>query len=96
LNSLAERLIYLGEAENVEARRLFTESLAIKERLGDLPGRARSHGGLGRSYLRPPRDLARARRHFAEDLEIAAQIGDDGGQSMMHSQLGECDLEEHQ
>jgi hypothetical protein len=96
LNSLAERLVYAGEAENIEARQLFADSLALKDRLGDLPGRARSHGGLGRSYLRPPKDLARARHHFALDLGIAAKIGDRGGQSMMHSQLGACDIEEQQ
>jgi tetratricopeptide (TPR) repeat protein len=96
LNSLAERLVYSGEADNLEARRLFAESLAIKERLGDLPGRARSHGGLGRSYLESPRDLAQARQHLEEDLKIAGQIEDRGGQSMMHSQLGRCDVLEQQ
>lgn len=96
LNSLAERLTGASEADNLEARRLFAESLVIKERLGDLPGCARSHGGLGRSYLEPPRDLRIARKHLIRDLQISFKIGDLRGQSKMHSILGRCDLEEQQ
>lgn len=95
LNSLAECLSRAGEEkDNLEARLLFAASLALKESLGDRPGSARSHGGLGRSYLAPPRDVARARQHLQEDLRISEEIGDRAGQSQMHSLLGACDLEE--
>jgi hypothetical protein len=95
LGSLAEQLSYGTSAEREEARSLFQQGLELRVagRLGDLPGQARAHGGLGRlAFFGDPPDYATARVHFMADLAIAEQIGDVAGQSLVHSFLGKCDL----
>lgn len=96
-NSLAEQLSYGSPEDKIRARELFEISLDIKNRptFRDLPGLARSHGGLGRLHLySDPPDVVRARKHFAQDLALSQQIGDLAGQCKMESLLGECDLRE--
>ncbi len=105
-NSLAEQLSYqvssqghpeVATAMRDEIRTLFLLSLEIKSRpeLLDKPGQARTHGGLGRMYLKlEPRDLPSARKHLMKDLELSRDLQDMTGQCQMLSLLGECDLEE--
>jgi tetratricopeptide (TPR) repeat protein len=105
-NSLAEQLSDLvsrqgrpeiATATRDEIRNLFLLSLEIKSRpeLLDRPGQARTHGGLGRMYLKlEPRDLPSAREHFISDLELSRDLKDMSGQCQVLSHLGECDLEE--
>jgi len=97
LGSLAEELSYGGEAAAREAKELFQRRLRIyaTNRIGDAPGLAKTHGGLGRlAFFGAPRDLTTAREHFQKDLEISEAIGDIQGQTQMHSLLGACALEE--
>jgi DNA polymerase III delta prime subunit len=97
MNSLAESLMSDRSPETrAEAERLFRESLEIRQdpAVGDLPGLARAHGGLGRYYLRlDPPDVDRAEQHFSADLDISVKLGDVAGQGMMHSFLGACALQ---
>jgi len=94
LGSLAEQLSYGSPADRQQARELLERGLSIRQlnHLGDLPGQARAHGGLGRlAYFSNPPDYATARRHFLEDLRIATEIDDAAGESMCHSFLAGCD-----
>jgi hypothetical protein len=94
LATLAEQLSDGPLADRESARALFERSLELRgtRQLGDLPGQARAHGGLGRlAYFSQPPDYERARRHFLADLEIATEIGDQAGVSLCHSFLAGCD-----
>ena len=93
-NSLAEQLSNGSNDDKQQAGELFNLSISIKETVAfrDVPGLARSHGGLGRLallYTVPP-DIEAARKHFQADLEYAEMSGDIVGQSKMHSFLGAC------
>jgi tetratricopeptide (TPR) repeat protein len=95
LNALAETLSHGAARDESRAMGFFKESLEIQERpqLRDLPGMARSHGGMGRFYYyAEPPDPEMARPHLLEDLRISQEIGDLKGQSQMHSLLGGCAL----
>lgn len=93
LNSLAEILSYGDDADRHEALSLFEQSIKIKSQreFHDLPGLARSYGGLGRLYLNLG-DIEKARQSFERDLEISRQIGDLSGQMIMLSLIGKCHL----
>lgn len=92
LNSLAEQL---SRKAPEEAKALFEKRLKLNEdwKLGDWPGKARAHGGLGRlAFFSEKPDISKAREHFEQDLYISKEIvGDVAGMSMMHSFLGGCD-----
>ena len=93
-NSLAEQLSNGSDDDKQQASELFNLSISIKETVAfrDVPGLARSHGGLGRLallYTAPP-DIESAKKHFQADLEYAEMSGDIVGQSKMHSFLGAC------
>jgi hypothetical protein len=97
LGSLAEQLSQGTPAERDEARSLFERGLLVRQanRLGDLPGRARAYGGLGRlAYFGEPPDYSLARQYFEQDLAISEEIGDLAGQSMCCTFLGGCDRAE--
>ncbi|HLO77989.1 MAG TPA: ATP-binding protein, partial [Magnetospirillum sp.] len=92
-NSLAEELAGGDQAAQAEARALFQLSLDLKNDadIRDLPGLARTHGGMGRlAFFGTPPDYAQARHHFEEDLRLSEQIGDLRGISKMESLLGAC------
>jgi tetratricopeptide (TPR) repeat protein len=94
LGSLGEALSYGETADRTAARECFERSLDLRvsRNLGDLPGQARAHGGLGRLALSDdPPDYGRARKHFVEDLRISETIDDSAGISMSHCSLGRCD-----
>jgi hypothetical protein len=93
LDSLAGLLAGERPPRPEEARRKYEQSEEIKLRLKDLPGLARTYGGLGRLALASePADVAAARRYFEKDLGISRDIDDVNGQSQMLSHLGACDL----
>ncbi len=95
-NSLAEALTYGDDESKKKAKALFLDSLHIKENadIKDLPGMARTYGGLGRLYLsfRPPH-TEEAEIYFKKDLDIAEELNDQLGISKMHSFLGTCKKE---
>ena len=93
-NSLAELMLNGPHERRQESLELFERSLAIRNnpKVGDFPGLARSHGGLGRYwYFKDPPDLAKARYHFQQDLELSERTNDETGLAIMHSLLGGCD-----
>ncbi|MEM2146066.1 MAG: AAA family ATPase, partial [Candidatus Jordarchaeaceae archaeon] len=92
-NSLAEILTYGDEQNRIEAMSLFQLSINIKRQreYNDLPGLARSYGGLGRLYL-TLENTQMAIKCFEKDLEISRQIGDLSGQMIMLSLIGKCRL----
>jgi len=95
INSLAEILSYADHKQKEEAKKLYSERIKLNSeyKIGDKPGLARSHGGLGRLYFfEDPPDIENARHHFNEDLELAVDLGDLSGQAKMFSFLGGCDL----
>ena len=98
-NSLAEELSRQDKKDaNIasEIVRLFESSIEIKqkENIRDLPGLARSYGGLGRHYFyKTPPDLINAKKYFIEDLNISQKICDLTGQTQMYSFIGACSLE---
>lgn len=95
-NSLAEELSGDPAARD-EAQSLFQLSLDLKNQaeIRDLPGLARTHGGMGRlAFFAQPPDLEAARVHFEEDLRLSEQIGDRRGISKMHSLLGAVALKQ--
>lgn len=89
-NSIAEELSYISD-RRTDAPEYFEKSIALKTELGDLPGLARSHGGLGRFYFyaKTP-NHEKAAVQFDKDLEIAKKLDDRNGQCQMHSLLGGC------
>ncbi len=92
-NSLAETLSYGDSESKIRAKNLFTESLLIKENadIKDLPGIARTYGGLGRlAFFSSPPKIEEAREYFQKDLDIAKEINDQRGISQMNSFLGSC------
>ncbi len=96
-NSLAEALSYGDDVSKGRAAELFKESLAIKENaeIKDLPGIARTYGGLGRlAFFSSPPKIDAAREYFKKDLEIAEEINDQRGISQMNSFLGSCSKSE--
>jgi tetratricopeptide (TPR) repeat protein len=96
-NSLAEALSYGDDRSKEEAKKLFEESLKIKENapIKDLPGIARTYGGLGRlAFFSQPPNIDEARKFFLKDLEISEEISDQRGISQMNSFLGSCALQE--
>lgn len=96
-NSLAEALNDGDEKSEQRAKTLFLESLEIKEsaEIKDLPGIARSYGGLGRlAYFSKTPRYEEAREYFLKDLEISLEIKDTLGISKMNSFLGGCFLKE--
>ena len=96
-NSVAGNLSYGDDQDKQRAVALFEESLAIKENaeIKDLPGIARSCGGLGRYYFfNEPDKLEMARKYLERDLEVSIEIEDSRGISQMNSLLGQCDIKE--
>jgi len=92
-NSMAEALSYGNEEDKKKAKSLFLESLQIKENadIKDLPGIARTYGGLGRlAFFAAPPNIDEAKEYFQKDLEIAKEISDQRGISQMNSFLGSC------
>jgi len=68
--------VYLWMLQDTgKARDWFTRSLALKEQVGDLRGRAISLGGLGRTELIEG-NIERAAECMREDLRISRQLGD--------------------
>ena len=97
INSLAEHLSYGSDDDKQEARQLFEKRLSLdsENHLKDIPGLARTHGGLGRlAFFSEVPDIDMARHHFSSDLKFSEQIGDISGQARMLSLLGACDLRE--
>lgn len=92
-NSLAEALSYGDDDSKKEAKKLFLDSLQIKENaeIKDLPGIARTYGGLGRlAFFATPSKTVEAKEYFQKDLDVANEIGDQRGISQMNSFLGSC------
>ena len=92
-NSLAEALSYGSAEDKKKAKNLFLDSLHIKENaeIKDLPGIARTYGGLGRlAFFSSPPNIDEAKEYFHKDLDIAKEINDQRGISQMNSFLGSC------
>ncbi len=79
--------IALDQGEYAEARRLYSESLAIKERLGDQGGRAGTLHQLG-NIAKDQGEYEEARRLYSEVLTISERLGDQGGRASTLHQLG--------
>jgi tetratricopeptide (TPR) repeat protein len=95
-NSFAESLSYGDIDSKKQAKELFLDSLRIKENaeIKDLPGMARTYGGLGRlAFFSVPPQIEEAENYFKKDLEIAEEINDLRGISQMNSFLGSCKKE---
>jgi tetratricopeptide (TPR) repeat protein len=91
-NSYAGYLSF-GDVEAKElALKLFNESKEIKENLlvKDLPGLARTYGGLGRLALFSGDEskLKDALENFLEDLKVSIELNDNYGISNMYSFIG--------
>lgn len=91
-NSYAGYLSF-GDVEAKElALKLFNESKDIKENLliKDLPGLARTYGGLGRLALFSGDEskLKDALENFLEDLKVSIELNDNYGISNMYSFIG--------
>jgi len=76
-----------AQGDYAEARRLYAESLQIKEQLGDKADVAKSLHELGR-LAQAQGDYAKARRLYAESQQIAEQLGDKAGVALTLAQLG--------
>ena len=76
-----------AQGDNPEARRLYQESLAIQEQLGNLSGRASSLHALG-VLAQGQGDYPEARRLYQESLAIEEQLGDLSGRASSLHQLG--------
>ena len=65
------------------------ESLALKERHGDLAGQALTKGMLGNYFLwwAPVPDPAEARRWLEEDLEVVERMGATSALSSLHNRI---------
>ncbi len=79
--------IALDQGEYAEARRLYSESLAIKERLGDQGGRAMTLHQLG-NIAKDQGEYEEARRLYSESLTISERLGNQGGRAGTLHQLG--------
>jgi tetratricopeptide (TPR) repeat protein len=92
-NSFAESLSYGDDEGKKKAKELFLDSLQIKENaeIKDLPGIARTYGGLGRlAFFSSPVQTEEAKEYFQKDLNVAKEINDQRGISQMYSFLGSC------
>jgi len=82
----------LGELytnENPEkAIQYFEKSIKIKTEIDDIPGLARSLGGIGRLHLYTIKDIEKAIYYLQEDLSICEQINDKVGLAKINSQIG--------
>jgi tetratricopeptide (TPR) repeat protein len=90
-NSYAGFLSFGNKEEKKKAKELFLLSKEIKENLPvkDLPGLARTYGGLGRLALfANPCNCNEAIEYFLKDLEISKELNDFFGISNMYSLLG--------
>jgi hypothetical protein len=90
-NSYAGFLSFGNKEEKQKAKELFLLSKEIKENLPikDLPGLARTYGGLGRLALfNNPCNCDEAIEYFNKDLEISLELNDEFGISNMYSLLG--------
>lgn len=91
-NSYAGYLSYGSSQDKEKALDLFNQSKDIKENLEvrDLPGLARTYGGLGRlSLFSGDKDrLKNALEYFEEDLKISMDLKDSYGISNMYSFIG--------
>ena len=74
-----------------EVVRLCGESLALKERHGDLAGQALTKGVLANHYLFARRQPTMARTLLLEDLEILDRMGALGQRSSVLNRLAMCD-----
>jgi tetratricopeptide (TPR) repeat protein len=82
LGNLAHR-----RGEHAEAERLYRQSLAINERLGDQAGMATSYHQLG-MLAQDRGDLAEAERLYRQSLTINQELGDQAGMAASYGQLG--------
>jgi tetratricopeptide (TPR) repeat protein len=73
--------------EHTEAERLYRQSLAIFERLGDQAGMAGSYHQLGR-LAQDRGDPAEAERLYRQSLAIFERLGDQAGMASSYHQLG--------
>lgn len=89
-NALGNLLLQIGHVDDAKA--FIRKSLGIKEQLGDIRGRAISHGSLGRCEYAQG-NLEAAGREYHADLELSRQIGDTAGEAQMLCSLGEIALE---
>ncbi len=80
-------VIAQDQGEVAEARRLYGESLAISERLGDQRGRAITLHQLG-MIAQHQGEYAEARRLYGESLAIKERLGDQGSRAPTLGQLG--------
>jgi len=80
-------IIAQAQGEYAEARRLYSESLTIFERLGDQGGRANTLHELG-SIAQDQGEYEEARRLYSESLAIKERLGDQGARANTLGQLG--------
>jgi tetratricopeptide (TPR) repeat protein len=80
-------MIAQHQGDYPEARRLYAQSLDIKERLGDQGGRATTLHQLG-TIAFVQGDYPEARRLYAQSLDIFERLGDQGGRAQSLGQLG--------
>jgi hypothetical protein len=86
---LQSQATWASDAEEVV--RLCQESLALKERHGDLAGQALTKGVLANHYLFRCRDPDTARTLLRGDLEILERMGALGQRSSVLNRLAMCD-----
>ncbi|MFT5685611.1 MAG: hypothetical protein ACI8RZ_006565 [Myxococcota bacterium] len=79
------------EADGETVIRLCNESLALKERHGDLAGQALTKGVLANHYLFKRREPSFARRLLRADLEILERMGALGQRSSVLNRIAMCD-----
>ncbi len=90
-NSYAGYLSFGNNKEKEYAKNLYLKSEEIKSNLPvkDLPGLARTYGGLGRLFLfNKPCNCEDAIKYLKKDLEISKELKDEFGISNMYSLLG--------
>ena len=69
---------------------LFDESLALKEKIGDLQGIAINLGVRGSYNLYTRKDYSQAENYLNQDLELVEKMGDDGARSGIMNKLASC------
>nr|MBA2392635.1 CHAT domain-containing protein [Ktedonobacteraceae bacterium] len=80
-------IIAQDQGDYPEARRLYAQSLAIKEQLGDLNGKANTLHQMG-MIAQKQGDYPEARRLYAQSLAIYEQLGNLSGKATTFGQLG--------
>ena len=87
----ALKLAFSGE-ENIHEKviQLFDESLALKEKIGDLQGIAINLGVRGSYNLYTRKDYSQAENYLNQDLELVEKMGDDGARSGIMNKLASC------